>query len=425
MQYYFQNFKGFDEAALDISHPLTILIGPNGSGKSNAIEGMELLGYLAQGKPLHGITDINRGGNLEIRGGLAGCPSDGGTFTLGCSAIYTKWNPQQLFDYRLTVSVKEPGVLHESLISSSENLMIFEDAMEDPNILSGSIRIRYNNFARGGRKPIEAASAGRSVLSQYSQFAHDHAKIKECNSLINAFSQRLKALFVFDPQPSRMRTYERIGHSVLLKDGSNLSSVLYALKDYDNARSSLERLLAWIKQIPEEPFEEIDFVTTNLNDVIFVLKTNHGQIIDARLLSDGTLRSLAVLTALETAKQGSNIVIEEFDNGLHPSRVNVVIEAMLDCCRRNRIRAIVTTHNPATLNALDNEQLDGVHICTRDLETGNNRIFKLLDLPRHEELLESGRLGDLVTRRIVDKYLAPGFEERRKENTIKWIESLP
>ena len=48
--------------------------------------------------------------------------------------------------------------------------------------------------------------------------------------------------------------------------------------------------------------------------------TNGGVLVDARLLSDGTLRMLAVVTALETVPTGSRIIIEEFDNGLHPSR---------------------------------------------------------------------------------------------------------
>ena len=43
--------------------------------------------------------------------------------------------------------------------------------------------------------------------------------------------------------------------------------------------------------------------------------------VDASIMSDGTLRSLAVLTALETVEPNSRVIIEEFDNGLHPSRI--------------------------------------------------------------------------------------------------------
>ncbi|MDY6851136.1 MAG: AAA family ATPase [Thermodesulfobacteriota bacterium] len=61
--HHFGNFKGFESAELDLFEPLTVLIGPNGSGKSNAIEGIELLSYIARGGLLHEISDVGRGGN--------------------------------------------------------------------------------------------------------------------------------------------------------------------------------------------------------------------------------------------------------------------------------------------------------------------------------------------------------------------------
>jgi recombinational DNA repair ATPase RecF len=71
--HYFNNFKGFAQAELDLSQPLTILIGPNGSGKSNVIEAVELLSFIARGGLLYEISDIDRGGKEEVRGGLQGC----------------------------------------------------------------------------------------------------------------------------------------------------------------------------------------------------------------------------------------------------------------------------------------------------------------------------------------------------------------
>ena len=38
----------------------------------------------------------------------------------------------------------------------------------------------------------------------------------------------------------------------------------------------------------------------------------------------------------------------------------------------------------------------------------------LSELPRVESLMEQGRLGDLVTRRVVEKYLLPDFEENQR-----------
>ena len=57
-------------------------------------------------------------------------------------------------------------------------------------------------------------------------------------------------------------------------------------------------------------------------------ETSGGKLIDARLLSDGTLRMLAIVTALETVPKSSRIVIEEFDNGLHPSRAELLVRTL-------------------------------------------------------------------------------------------------
>ena len=39
----------------------------------------------------------------------------------------------------------------------------------------------------------------------------------------------LQASFVFDPDPKLMRSYERVGDTILKRNGSNLSAVLYGL----------------------------------------------------------------------------------------------------------------------------------------------------------------------------------------------------
>jgi hypothetical protein len=147
-------------------------------------------------------------------------------------------------------------------------------------------------------------------------------------------------------------------------------------------------------------------------------------VVDARLLSDGTLRTLAILTALETAAGNSRIVIEEFDNGVHPSRVRVLTEALTDGCKRRQLKALVTTHNPATLNELSSEQVKGVVFSVWVPTSQSFDLVELCDLPRHIELMERGRLGDLVTRRIIEQYVAPDFSETQKNAALAWLDSL-
>ena len=145
---------------------------------------------------------------------------------------------------------------------------------------------------------------------------------------------------------------------------------------------------------------------------------------DARALSDGTLRTLAILTALETVQEGSRVIVEEFDNGLHPSRVGVLTAAIGEATERRRLKVLVTTHNPATMNSLTDEQMKGVVLCTWSQTKESADLVELGELPRSDELLERGQLGDLVSRRVVEQHLAPEFEERQRKKVLEWVEDL-
>lgn len=421
--HHFIDFKSFRRAKIGLLRPLTILIGPNGSGKSNALEGIEVLAAIAAGHRLREITDLDREGVLNVRGGLRGCTRHGrDSFTLAFSAR-GRWSGKDgPFKYSVTVTpLPEPRISAESLFF--KDTMLFRTIEGSGSPTSADIRVEYNNFARGGRKPQVAVSATRSVLSHYERFATKNRQLGVSLHLIKAVRNHLRASFVFDPRPDAMRRYERIGHDALLRNGSNLSSVLFSLNQNDPATA--DELFAQIRQVPDEPYREFGFVTTELGDVIFGMREEYSRALsDARMLSDGTLRTLAVLTAVATEERRSRVVVEEFDNGLHPSRVASVIQAITKSSAERDINVLLSTHNPAVLNALTAEQQRNVVLAFRSKEDLSSQLVPLTSVSRYDELLERGRLGDLVTRRIVDEYLDPDLEHRRSSEIRKWLAGL-
>ena len=416
--HYFKNFKGFKDVSIELLRPFTLLIGPNGSGKTNVIEAIELLSFIARGQPLYEIADVGRTETgLQIRGGLQACGRTGrDTFTLGFET-----SP---LTYSLQICTKpHPQILKEEF--KFDGRVIYETLPKNPESASRDLAVKYDNFARGGRKPQTAASSEHSILSQYREIAQKNRNIKTGIMLVDTVMRHLLVSFVFDPNPKLMHGYERIGNNVLSKDGANLSAVLYSLSISDAPqRASLARLLSQISQLPDEPYEEFDFTTTDLGDVIFGLREKTGYKVDARSLSDGTLRTLAILTALETVQEYSHVIVEEFDNGLHPSRVGVLTSAIAEATKRRKLRVLVTTHNPATMNNLTAEQMKGVVLCTWSEEKQAADLVELDRLPRSDELLERGPLGDLVSRRIIEQYLAPEFEEQHRQKVLDWVEAL-
>ena len=288
-----------------------------------------------------------------------------------------------------------PTIIQEKFFAGSQ--MLFETIKENLNQKVSKISVKYNHFSPG-RKPQTYVSNQKTVFSQYQDF---NISQKQQQRYVSKLTKFLNFPYVFVPNPKLMRQYELLGSRVLANDGANLSAVLFALNEHDEGKPILERLLAWIKQLPNEPYQDFEFDKTKYDNVMFGLKEgNEKDSVGANLLSDGTLRSLAMLTALETVKlhlHRSLIIIEEFDNGLHPSRIKALIKAILDCCQRQKIHVLITTHNPATLNALPPEQLEGVVLCMGE------KLVRLYDLPRYPELLERGQLGELVTRRVIEQ----------------------
>ncbi|OUD15451.1 AAA family ATPase [Thioflexithrix psekupsensis] len=424
--YFIENFKGFSTSEIDLFQPLTVLIGANGSGKSNLIEAIELLGFLAQGGLLYEVTDINKEGKQEIRGGLQNCPRYGHSFfTLGVSSKIIFQEKEYSFTYRLSIAKEPLRIIDESLYLN--DTLYFEVVPKKSDI--HHIKIRYHNFSNLEKsyKSSTESSATQSFLSQYKNLAVKNRKFKESSEIISLIIKHLQNSFTFDPNPKLMRAYERIGNMILAKNGSNLSAVLYGLSQgTQEQQQSLKRILNWIQQVPNECYEDFQFVTVSeLNDVLFALReVETHRLSDARLLSDGTLRCLAILTALETIPEHSRLIVEEFDNGVHPSRVDILLKATQDCIERRKLNVLITTHNPATLNALKSSQLEGVVNCVYQAKEQATTLVPLSELSYYFEFTDHAKLGDLVTRSFLEKYLATNFAEDRKKEALEWLNHL-
>ena len=117
-----------------------------------------------------------------------------------------------------------------------------------------------------------------------------------------------------------MRGYSYQGETQLDEHGTSLSSVLYNLcRD----AATRERILGFIRDVPEQDIDDIRFIETERGDVMVKLTETFGgkrMEYDASELSDGTLRILAVAAATLSAPAGGLLIIEEIDNGVHPSQ---------------------------------------------------------------------------------------------------------
>lgn len=427
-----RDFKNFPSAEVDLSAPLTILLGRNGTGKTNLIEGVELLAALVQGVPLHEISETDRGGPLDLRGGLPSCPRFGAsTFGFGLQTELSFGGASREILYELTIGVDRSGAHFDTERLSIGQRRLLDAERAEP----GFLEVTHDDLGRGASPRIRTSGL-RSVLSRYWEVVADSSprvgNLSWARRTVDAVRRRLQRAFVLDPVPNAMREYERATpRASLAPNGSGLSATLFALsKGGPEQQAALGRITDTIRQIEDEPFRQIGFVETSLGDVIAGLESERYRrsdgdtLIDTRLLSNGTLRMLAVLTALETVPATSRLVIENIDRSLHPHHAGVLAAYLPDAAARRRANVLVTTHGPAFMNALSEPQFERVSICHRDDTAGRCRVTRLASLEDIDLMSLYGGLGDQVTRGRLEKRLDSGYEERRRRALQEWIASV-
>lgn len=146
---------------------------------------------------------------------------------------------------------------------------------------------------------------------------------------------------------------------------------------------------------------------------------------DASILSDGTLRVLSIAAAMLSAPEQSFVVIEEIDNGVHPSRAANLLERISSIAKIRNLRVLISSHNPALLDALPDEAIPETVFCYRSPKDGSSQLIRLQDIPDYPELIAQGSVGHLMTRGLLERFVKqhPGTEQKKKK-AMEWLDSL-
>jgi predicted ATPase len=450
------NFKSYKDSRLPLA-PLTVLIGANASGKSNIIEGLRFLSWLAEGQKLSSIQYAVNSADSDqvIRGRINDlCHYGESSFTLGCRLDSTEWNQ---LDITISVLKGEMKITYEHIINSDNLSLYVTDTNPSSARLLGAasldaIIVRYRILSElehgyflecDNQKamfvqldipqvhqtakfipPAAVLDSSESIQLIHNEFNRNQQIVKET---VDKYQQTLQNILFFDPVPSKMRGYSlKSDHQQLLENGSNLSSVLFHL--WENQPENQQLILNFIQSLPEQAIDGLDFLIGPRDEVMVRLSETFGhtqRYCEAALLSDGTLRVLAIAAAMLSAAKGSLVVIEEIDNGVHPSRAKHLLANIRDIAERRKLRVLLSTHNPALMDALPDEALGDVVFCYRDPEQGDSRLVRLGDMDEFPGLIAQGSLGDLVTTGVVDRFVKhPQTPEDRKQKAMEWLSHL-
>ncbi|MEM7657504.1 MAG: ATP-binding protein [Bacteroidota bacterium] len=410
-------------------------MGANASGKSNALEGIRLLSWLAQGQNLHQMSqEVNQSQQI-VRGFMGDLPRRGSQqFGLGCELAKHAFPLLTLqIEYQL------PDELHvrsESIKDKAGNWLLqtvgpISNRTERPIPLERLMSVAnpsdpQANIQLEFSDQVVAFSRISTLLPSFPISEQAKESIKASTQV---FATKLSSILFLDPNPSLMRGYGRKGENRLAGDGRNLSAVLYDLwVESEEAESNQKNILQLVASLPEQDIRSIDFLHTPRGEVLVRLEETFGGetiLYDAGLLSDGTLRVLAIASALLSSPKGSMVVIEEIGSGVHPSRVRGLLNQVYEIAEARDLQILISTHNAVLLDALPKQALGEVVCCYRNPQHGYSELIQLQDLPSYPELLAQGELGSLVSRGLVEKFIKqPEDGKEKKRKALAWLDSL-
>jgi hypothetical protein len=354
------------------------------------------------------------------------CHRGESSFSIGCRLDSTEWNQLSM---TLTVRDGELHIRSERITGVADRVPLYE--LDQPSQGVGTdVGVAYNNFAKGGNKPHITCSDQMAIFVQLDSPASFYAKHHKSQQVIpetvREYQRVLESILFLDPVPARMRESSFEKDKRLQGDGTNLSSVLYHL--WEGNATNQQAILDFIQSLPEQAISGLDFLVSPWGDVMMQLTETFGNTerpCEATLLSDGTLRVLAIAAAMLSATEGSLVVIEEIDNGVHPTRAEHLLASIRAIAERRNLRVLLSTHNPALMDALPDIALGDVVFCFRDPKDGSSRLVRLGDIDEFPELISQGPLGQLVTTGVVDRFIkSPHTPEERKQRAMDWLARL-
>ena len=334
-----KNYRSLRDVTVDFED-FNLFIGPNAAGKSTILDALRFLHEGMHARDFQGPI-LSRGGplNLAWKGGVAH----------RIDLVVTLQNGNHSFEWSVQIDIQgyKFGV--------KEWVKQFLTGLPPVPLLD----------ADGGMGRWWSANTEKRVEMQLPPTSCALAAA----SADTTFPARDIASFVrrwgfFDPNPFLLRRdWPGLEASRLDHYGRNLAETLYTLKSaspdvFDLIRSATQDIVGLPTSIEPRVSEDRRYY--------FVQKEGLRFTVHQMGVSSGTLRMLALMTALYGEQDANLLGIEEPENYVHPSALSAFVEHTRNS--HGRVQFMVTTHSPLLLDLLDDPKV--VYIVQRGDGTG-------------------------------------------------------
>ena len=357
-------FKSFTNFSMEFS-PLTVIAGLNASGKSNLFDALHLLSLLAEHDLNTAFDKVQRGSNLELFTQYADgryaeemrfvvdMVLDGETEIMNKTPRYElviQRKTNEFGGYNLTVSKEVRGTVFS--LEIAELMKAYQ--IENTSQLEGAYWTENALMAFDITEPDWPLTTIAATKRYASESAPDDLK---------KIQKEMAAWKIFRLDPSKIASHTSnqsfgLPHT-LNAAADNLAGVLWRLSKTDSYLLTriAQRLASLVPGIKEIVVKHDDYY----NQYRMFVHTTSGQRFAPHLLSEGTLRLLALCVLAFDDKQHGVLGLEEPENGVHPGLLKRVAELLRDLSTNEPVaegeapwplrQVIVNTHSPGLIKA--------------------------------------------------------------------------
>lgn len=344
-----RNFKSLSEVTVELPR-LAVLFGPNAVGKSNLLDAIQALSWMGNARTLFDAL----GRSFPVRGyafeafsfAQEGLPAllqkQSARFTLEADLATEKGN------YRYRVEPKMD--FRSGQLSVADEYLAQLSAAGTPKGTAAIERVGPNFHIRRKGKPAhprqELVGLNHSILSDRSLGGNGYPWLEQVRSeLLNWRT------YYFEPR-MQMRAEESPADVLDIGiHGEYIASFLYKLRAErpKNFAAVLRTLRSIVPSI-----ETLNVELDERRGTLDLLVQQAGVEYSSRILSEGTLRVLALCTIAANPWGGSLLALEEPENGVHPRRLELIARLLFSLVEdeRRRGQVVVTTHSPLFVDAI-------------------------------------------------------------------------
>jgi predicted ATPase len=371
----FRRFKSLQNATLDVSS-VNLLIGANAAGKSNVVRGFRF------------IADAIRADVETAIASLGG--TEGASF----------WSdPQRSFSLEMEYYVPDPAAPH-SRSDMSYRILVGEHGGR-PAVLEEKLKIKrkrnepgtvmtwlqakmgkgeaVKDPERAVREPFDTGDPGILALKALG-FLEAYPRIRALRRFVESW-QFLSVNLEAVRAPRRDMRSETLD-----SDAANLVNVLRTLQDtpaYESILTDLHGLIETVEKI--ETAVDRGRVTLLLKEQAF------SDPVEVLSVSDGTLRVLALLTALHLMPEHALLCVEEPEHGIHPLVFGPLLDLIRERCPKDGARQVIlTTHSPDLVDAAEAQE-----VVTVDRDEEGRTLLVRPDPRKLQRWIQDFRLGEL------------------------------